>query len=518
MSASAPLPNSTPATTVDLVSAARSGAVSLLGSAAAAVAGLVLNVVIGRGLGATASGTFFVVVAVLTVAGTVGKLGADTGLVRALSRARTLNRTHDVRRTVLVAVVPSVAAGGLLAAAVFVLAGPIGAAIDGDAGTIADLLRQSAPFVLLAGPTMVLAAALRGFGSIVGFTLVQNVLVPGLRPLLAAVVIAAGFGVGAALLMWNLPFVLGVAVAVVLVARRGARIEREPGSEPRRPTGEIAGEFWRFSGPRAVAAVLEIALVWGDVLLVAALASPTEAGIYAAASRFITTGTLAEAALRIAMAPQVTRLLAIGDLAGTSRLCATATQWTVLLSWPLYLCLALYGPFVLALFGPEFTSGSVALAILSVAMLVVTAAGNNQTVLLMSGLAGRQMGNKAAALVLNIGLNLLLVPEWGMVGAAVAWGAAMVLDCGLALVQVRRRIGVRIPMERVLPAAAVTVFGVVPVGLAVRFLWGDSAVAAGAGIVLSVTLLGVLVGLNRRRLDVEALRRALPGGRAAPPD
>jgi len=510
----------------DLKGAARNGMLALLGSAIAAVAGLALNVVIGRGLGASASGIFFVVVAVLTVVSTITKLGADTGLVWAISRARALGREGDVRQFVTTAIWPAVVAGTLCGAVIFALAEPLAGLLTGSGGDpqvvartaeqTEHLLRLAAPFLIVAAPCFVLAAGVRGTGDIVGYTGVQNILVPGLRPLLAGAGIAAGLGLSAAVLTWNVTFVLGTAVAAWLVVRRTRELElAHPGAE-RRPKAEISREFWGFSAPRAVSAALEVALTWTDVLIVAALTSPRDAGIYAAASRFITTGTLAEGAMRVAMAPEVNRLLSLGDLDGASRLCAIITQWMVVLAWPLYLLLALYSQAIMSVFGAEFTDGATALTVLAIAMLAVMAAGNNQTILLMSGRSGVQLANRVFLLVLNVLLNLWLVPDWGgwglgwgMNGAALAWALTWIADAVIVLTEVRYVVGLRRSWARVVPAMVISVLAFVPIGLAV-VLWLDSGTVAsiGGGLV-SVLLFGGLLLLNRSRLDVGPLRQAL---------
>jgi O-antigen/teichoic acid export membrane protein len=484
----------------DLSGAARNGIIALLGSGVAAVAGLLLNVVIGRGLGATASGVFFVVVAVLTVASTVSKLGADTGLVWAIARQRAFDRQRDVRATLWVALLPSVLVGLGCALALYAAA-PWIAGIIGGAGDLEHLLRVGAPFLVIAGPGMVLAAGLRGVGSIVGYTAVQNVLVPGLRPLLVGAAIAAGLGIGAAVLAWNLPFAVGLIIAALLVARRTRALERlHPQALPASEARTLAREFWRFSAPRAVTAGLEVAIVWADVLIVAALTSPREAGIYAAASRFILTGTLAEGAMRVAMAPEVSRQLAMGNLAAAARLCSAVTQWTVLLSWPLYFGLALYSPAILSVFGTGFSEGATALTILAGAMLIVMSAGNNQTILLMSGRSGLQLANRGIALLGNLLMNLVFVPRWGMDGAATAWAITWVADAVLVLIEVRWAVGVKMSWARVWPVMAMTAIAFVPIGLAAR-LWSAGAAGSALAATASVVLLAGLLLVNRERLD-----------------
>ena len=114
----------------------------------------------------------------------------------------------------------------------------------------------------------------------------------------------------------------------------------------------LASEFWRFAGARSLAAVVEIAIVWADVLIVSALTGSRQAGIYAAASRFITTGTLVEAALRVALAPMISARLAVQDIRGATELYQSTTQWIILLSWPLYVAVACYADVLLGIFGP----------------------------------------------------------------------------------------------------------------------------------------------------------------------
>ncbi len=64
----------------------------------------------------------------------------------------------------------------------------------------------------------------------------------------------------------------------------------------------------------------------------------------------------------------------------------------------------------------------------SLAMLVNLGTGNVTVVLLMGGKSSWGAINTGAALIVNIGLNLLLIPHLGILGAAIAWGASIVVD------------------------------------------------------------------------------------------
>ena len=113
-----------------------------------------------------------------------------------------------------------------------------------------------------------------------------------------------------------------------------------------------AGEFWRYSGARAIGVAIEFGLDWVDVLVVAALRSPSEAAVYAVASRAIQAGRVAERAVRVGSGPTIAFLLSRGERQEASELHLGITRVAVLISWPYYLMLVVMGPAVLSLSDP----------------------------------------------------------------------------------------------------------------------------------------------------------------------
>ena len=113
------------------------------------------------------------------------------------------------------------------------------------------------------------------------------------------------------------------------------------------------------------------------------------------------------------------------------------------LAWPFYLVVAVFADSLLSLFGPGFSSGATSLVVLVVAMGIATAAGTVQTIVLMGGRSRWQLADKTGALVLNVVLNVLLIPIWGIEGAAVAWAATILADTAVVVFQVQRLMGVR---------------------------------------------------------------------------
>ncbi len=167
------------------------------------------------------------------------------------------------------------------------------------------------------------------------------------------------------------------------------------------------------------------------------------------------------------MGPKLSELLATGsrDRDRLRPVFATSTAWLVLLSWPLYLTMIVMAPSLLTVFGSGYAQAESVLMILGGAMLVATSVGAVDIVLLMSGKSGWNLLNTLIAVGSNVTLNLLLIPSFGMRGAAIAWAASILLNNLLPLLQVWKLAGV-VPFGRgslIAGLSACATFGVVGV-------------------------------------------------------
>ena len=127
-----------------------------------------------------------------------------------------------------------------------------------------------------------------------------------------------------------------------------------------------------------------------------------------------------------------------------------------------------FAPVLLRAFGHGFGSGATALIILGAANLFAAACGPVDVVLLMAGRSGLSLMNNGIALAANIGLNVMLIPRYGINGAAIAWAVSLFITNAFPLVQVWRRPGVHPFGRGWLTILAITTFAVAGVQLIVR--------------------------------------------------
>jgi O-antigen/teichoic acid export membrane protein len=511
------------ASRADLGTIARGGALNLVGAVASGALTFALTVILANNLGVSGYGAFVSAMGIFTVLSRTAELGADTGLTRMLARYRALGHAADLRRTIVIALLPVLAVSGAFAAAMWLWAPSLARIFGGGEGSalIDDYARVMALFVPASAAIMVLLAGTRGFGTMVPTNLIDKFARSALQPLLALAVFAAGLGTTAVALAFVGPIGLGFVAAAGWLWVLLHRTERRHGADLglARPSRELANRFWRFTAPRGFAGIFQVVILWINTLLLGALGSTRQAGIFNAATRYVTAGLMAGVAVQQVMGPKLSELLAKRSMARAGAVYQTATMWLVTLTWPLYLTFAIFSPTLLRVFDSGFSAGEASLIVLGLTMLVASGVGTVDVVLLMGGRSSWNLIDTAVALVVGVILNVVLIPPLGVTGAAIAWAASILVRnlASLAQVWIFMRLHPFGPGFRRAAVPAVVLYG--GLGLVVRLVLGTSIPVFVAYQAVAGGL--YLVALARYRHELELpvlwteLRRRKTGNKPA---
>jgi O-antigen/teichoic acid export membrane protein len=453
--------------------------------------------------GATVSGLFFQVVALFAVMTVACVFGSDTALVRSVSAALALEEHPSLWKLLRWSTIPVAALSSMVGITMWCLAPTIG--LITDTPQLAGAIRIAAVTVPVAALMTVAFGFIRGTHRIISFALLQNVILSLLRLLAVAVALWAGAAVATLSTAWATPVAIVAILAWVLVWRT---LKSIPRSAPPQAQG-IGAEavtfrrFWAFASARGFASLVEILLEWIDVIAVAIFLGPTAAGVYGVVNRCVHLGSMLEHTARIVTGPMLSASLTTGDAATTRRIFTTTARILLVTAWPFYLTLIVFAPVVLSWFGEEFVAGALPLSIIATVMMFAVSTGGVQSLLLMGGKSHWQLINKCSALVVAVTFNLWLVPMWGLIGAVTAWSAAVVVDYGLATLEVARGLRIHVAWASMLwPALISTVlFG--GFALFVRMQLGATlpALALSVGV---ASMLAAGVGWRMRRYLVQA--------------
>lgn len=317
---------------------------------------------------------------------------------------------------------------------------------------------------------------------------------------------------------------LGVLAAYVLASTlsflflllyTGRRLPRHLPEGPRE--AGVSRRLLGFAAPLFLVSVLSYVANNGDTLLLGAF-DRSAVGFYTADLSLARLLQVGIGSLAYIFLPVTARLVRSGDKGAVRITYATATKWMVLTSLPLFLTFILFPDRALQfVYGSGFPSSVIPLDLLVLGAFLSTLVGPSAMAQVAYGQTRLLFYNTLICALVDVVLGLLLIPSYGLTGAAIAWASANALYPVLSLVQIALLQRVH-PFGRdyVLPLLVTALplgglFVLVPLAPP---LWALPVLAVGFGLVfLGVVLLTHSID-DGDRLLLEAVERVL--GRPLP--
>ncbi|NNE24291.1 MAG: oligosaccharide flippase family protein [Rhizobiales bacterium] len=183
-------------------------------------------------------------------------------------------------------------------------------------------------------------------------------------------------------------------------------------------------------------------LSYMDVIILNAWVPADQLAQYYAAARTVTLLSFVHFAVSAATAHTLAKVHASGDSQQLAAVMKRCVVWTF---WPTLACAAVFLPFghhILNIFGAGFAEGYAILPILTLGILVQAATGPVRYLLTMTGQQNLMAAMLFATAVLNVSLNLWLIPQFGNIGAAVATTVSLSVACICMAGVARKRLGI----------------------------------------------------------------------------
>jgi O-antigen/teichoic acid export membrane protein len=306
---------------------------------------------------------------------------------------------------------------------------------------------------------------------------VENLVRPLSRFGLVVTVTLLGFGQFAFATAYALPYLLAGVLATYLFKRTlpGFRVIG-------RGSRERARELLRFSTPQSFGSVAWFLVRSSDIFLLLAFLGSEAVAVYGVAYGLARLVLVFSTAFNFLGMPISSALDSDGDSEEVVRINGAILRWLVVVSVPTVFPLLVYPADILGfVYRPDYAAGGATLAVLAAGFAVSNVLRPADSMIQAAGRTDLSMANKLIAAAVNVGLNLYLIPRYGIVAAAATTVVAYVLTDALGLIELKLVVG-WVPLTRRL---------VGPVALGVVALITGWAVAS----VLPVSLL-VVVGLT----------------------
>ena len=402
--------------------------------------GFLLTWIIAKYFKAEGLGDFVLTITVLRLFTLLAKIGLDTTSIRFIASFASKEKWTSIfgfrKQVVTIVSITSVIASLLM----YFLANPIANLINANAGYI----ELNAFFVLPMAFFMLHYQSLRGLKRIVEFSFFYR-MSQSLFSVISIVVLYQFFTTSDVPVYAYLISVLIVSLLSFISFRYWLN-KRSKGKESAEKEIMSYSTLLKISIPLMFAQSVQFIMAWTDKLMLGAIDTPNvvngittnvqEVGIYHVAFKLSMFAAVSLMAINSIASPKFAEMFGNNDMEGLKKVVHQSTKMIFWATCPLVVIFFIFPEFFLGWFGDgeEFKIGVTAFIFLSCGRLISSFSGSVGHILQMTGNQNIYAKILLFGAILNVLLNLILIPRYGINGAAIAsmsslivWNLSMVL-------------------------------------------------------------------------------------------
>jgi stage V sporulation protein B len=396
----------------DIASVAKGAGIVFIGTLLARLLALGSETLIVRALPPGQFGHIALAFTVISSIASLTLLGIPNGITRFLSARENDARRDNIFQSGLIIVFTT---GIIAAIGVIATRNEIAAFLNDN--QLTDLLILFAPYIIVYPLAQTLVASLRAEKKATRAILSRNIL-----PRLGAFLIFGGSlyvgsaYVGAVLYWVSLSLIMFIS-SIIFVARsydlNGILFTK--------PNMNTTRNLWSFSWPLALGSSLFLLHSNLDLLMIGYFLDTKSVGYYRSIQPLRQTTIFVLGAFGFIFLPAVTERYENGDLKAVDTLYKTTTKWIVFITFPIIIVLCLFSVQTISLlFGEKYIPAAPALSILTGGLFFRAFVGLNGDLVVAINRPRIELISVAIGVIFNIILNIILIPQFGIVGASVA--------------------------------------------------------------------------------------------------
>ena len=389
---------------------------------------------LARWVGAEFLGIYSLANSIMLISEVLGKMGLETGIMRFVSRMNLETDSEKIQKVIASALKMTAAFSLVIMVGLIISSEYIVTQILNEPALLTSVLIVFAIAIPFNALTLVSAFATQGFKRLKYKTLVTQFLNPTL--LLSSMVICFWFvSIESSIMIPML--VTGVIGFFVMISV----LKKVSGvSNDQIIKSKFDSTLLKFSYPLMFVTILQTFMHWMDILMLGYFTDATTVGLYHPAAR--TAGLLQALLLSFTSiyAPMIAQFHSEGDSKKMGDTYKLVSRWLLMCAIPISAVFIIFPEKVLLLFGAEYVSSAMVLVILTAATFIQAVLGASGPTLSMSGHTKLVLWNSIGAFALNFGLNIYLIPRYGIIGAAMATlisltavGLARTIEVGVIL-------------------------------------------------------------------------------------
>ena len=392
------------------------------------MSGYLLTLIIANLFGADGLGDYVLSITVLRLFNLLSKLGLDTTSIKFIASFASQNKWTSIfkfrNKVVFILIISSIFFSFLL----YTLSQPIADLINAQV----KYIKLNSFFILPMSFFMLHYQSLRGLKRIAEFSFFYR-MSQSLFTVVSVLIIYYFIQDNEVPIYAYLVSLLLVSVLAFLSFRYNLN-KKSYGKESAEMQILKYSQILKISIPLMFAQSVQFIMAWTDKLMLGSMTTTVDVGVYHTAFKLSMFAAVALMSVNSIASPKFAEMFAKKDFLGLKKVVHQSTKMIFWSSFPLVIVFFMFPDFLLGLFGEEFKVGVTAFIFLSCGRLISSFSGSVGNILQMTGNQNIYAIILMIGAILNVVLNLILIPLYGINGAAIAsmsslivWNLSMVL-------------------------------------------------------------------------------------------
>jgi O-antigen/teichoic acid export membrane protein len=413
----------------NMLTTAKGGSISFIGRTFEYFVRFIFSILVARAVGSEQYGLYTLGLTIVPILSMLALLGLQTGVVAYLAPAIRENDEKKIWGIIQISAGIPALLSILFGVVLFFLAEPIAIQAFHDPRLI-PLLKIVSVSIPMDAISFIAYQIIISYKKPQYSVLANNIVLPVAKLLLSIGFLALGMGVAGIILAHVIASAFGF-ILIVYYVNSLFSLKR-----PLTPTKQMTIQLLKYSLPVHLGWVLNTIRGTLETLVLGFVGLISGVGIFAVAARISTLGTLLFLSVGNISTPLIAEFHNRGEMGQLERLYKTTTKWVLMFNLPLFLTFVFFSKPILSIFGGDFSDGSTALIVLAIGNLVYTGTGIGANILDMTNHTKFNSINSAILIVVTITTDLILIPRWGVIGAAAASSFSTVIVNLICLVEV----------------------------------------------------------------------------------
>ncbi|PIN77169.1 hypothetical protein COV15_02920 [Candidatus Woesearchaeota archaeon CG10_big_fil_rev_8_21_14_0_10_34_12] len=425
---------------------AKTSFIVLVGLSLSKIFTYLYRIIVARYFGPEVYGVFSLALIILNLFLAAASLGLSDGILRFVSISRGKKQSKKIEHIIKFSLIASIVSSITASVILFIFSEYISITLLHNPQLISYLKIFSfmIPFSVLSN---IFLSSLRAYEKINLYSFLQNILQPGIRLVFLILLIFLGIQSNPVAYSYVLSAIifLGMAYFVFKYGLPKIFINSPMRIKERK---ELSRNLIRYSWPIIFTGVISSFLWWIDSLFIGYFMNVADVGIYNSAIPIVALLAIAPELFMQLFSPMINRAYSKSDFSLIRELTKQVSKWILIINLPAFILMLVFpGILINLLFGQEYIGAEFSLRVLAIGGIISSVFGICSYLLSMLGKSKLILIDLLMVSMLNILLNFLLIPGYGIGGAAIATLVCIIFLMTLLLWQSKIYLNV-LPLRR----------------------------------------------------------------------